>query len=110
MNRLTQAPRLAAVTAALLLALIVADLGDAACDPLPAQSSALAVMEARADRAEACGSSCVPDCFCCSRPLPAAAPHSLDGPRLVARSIFFYPAGLTAEFPDVIDHVPLASL
>jgi len=97
-------------TAAVLLALIAVDLGDASCDPLPAPSETLMLTGPQEEGAEACEKGCIPDCFCCSRPLPAAEGLPLEGPRIVTGSIFIHPPRLPADFSDVIDHVPLAIL
>ena len=60
-------PRL---VAAMLVALVLGDLSDAACDPIgwpgPASDAALSGLEAGGPD-DACATSCVQDCFCCSR-------------------------------------------
>lgn len=97
-------------TAAVLLALIVVDLGDASCDPLPPTSGRLIMTGAQEEGAEACWNGCIPDCFCCSRPLPAARAFPLEDPGPIAGDIFMRPLGFPADFSDVLDHVPLAFL
>lgn len=102
--------RVAVATAALLLLIIVVDLGEAYCDPLPTPSGPLTMTGAQEEGSEACRNGCMPDCFCCSRPLPAANAFSFDDPRLIGANIFVDAPRLAADFSDVVDHVPLATL
>ena len=97
-------------TAALLLAIVTAELGDASCDPLPTPSATLTVTGPQQAGAEACRDGCVPDCYCCSLPLPAARTSPLEDPGPVAGSIFIHPLELREEISTVIDHVPLTVL
>ena len=60
----------------LLLAVIVSDVvGDAGCDITNTAVAADASLSAggAADSDEPCASFCVPDCFCCSQRIGAAA-------------------------------------
>ena len=61
--------------ALLLLCLISADAAlDAACDPIVGpRDAAQTVSAAGSTGDEPCATSCLPDCFCCSRSLTAAA-------------------------------------
>ena len=102
--------QVALAAASLLLAVIVADLGDAFCDPLWSSAGTLTVTGAQEEGSETCGSVCLPDCFCCSRPLPAGGSLLLEAPAILAGSIFIHPVEFSADFPNVIEHVPLALL
>lgn len=97
------------IVAVLLLAVVCADLGDAACDPLepvpPPGAPALTSTPGTGQDAEACEDFCVPDCFCCARSLvagavlpPPALPHTSFGASPDEDSV----AGTRA----VLDHPP----
>jgi len=108
MLRFVHSRKLFGCTAAMLLALIVADLGDASCDPLPTAFATFAMTGVQEGGPEACRDGCIPDCFCCSRPLLVARAFSPENPGPIAGRIFVHPLRPPAEFSDVIDHVPLA--
>ena len=110
MDHAVRTRRIVLAAATLLLAVIVADLGDAFCDPLLVPAGTLTVTGAQEEGSETCGNVCLPDCFCCSRPLPAAGSLLFETPALIAGSIFVHPVGFSADFPNVIEHVPLALL
>jgi hypothetical protein len=63
-RRLGTLPRIVAL---LVLATVVADLGNASCDPIPRpndQANLFSPQPAQDD--DPCAAFCVPDCFCCS--------------------------------------------
>jgi hypothetical protein len=94
----------------LLLAVIVSDVaGDAGCDIPNTAVAADASMSAggAAGSNDPCVSFCVPDCFCCSRSVGAAA--VIAPPRPVPLTVLDAPA--RERWPQgvrpVIDHPPL---
>ncbi|MGE0453249.1 MAG: hypothetical protein AB7O37_01285 [Vicinamibacteria bacterium] len=98
------------IAAFLLLAVIAADVvGDASCDLPGARSgAATALRPAGADGTpEACVSFCVPDCFCCSRSVAAAAAITPPRPAPLAA----LDAPVAERWPHgvrpAVDHPPL---
>lgn len=97
--------------ACLLLAAISLDLAaDTSCDAPPPLGSTLAVLAGEAGPAgdgEACAPVCVPDCFCCSRSVPATA--VIVPPAPVLLSTLDRPARERGAggFRPVVDHPPL---
>lgn len=57
------------------MAVLAADLLDAACDPLPRWTDVTTVASGPDGEADACTGTCIADCFCCS---------AADGPAFVA--------------------------
>ena len=93
----------------LLLGVIGADLGDAACDPFPLALGGSLRFATAPESADACFDFCIPDCFCCTPSAPAAPAFSLpraesasEGPAAPAES-------LVAGVLSVIDHIPIAA-
>ncbi len=58
-----------------LMAVVAAELFDAACDPFPGVTQAATVAADGAGDADQCADTCVADCYCCS---------ALDGPSVSA--------------------------
>jgi hypothetical protein len=90
--------------AALLVCLILTDLTlDASCDAPPSQSSAgVALSDPGGSASDACAPLCVPDCYCCSRGVAAAAALALPdtGPMTMA------PPSTPVGSPDGVHSVP----
>lgn len=90
--------------AALLVCLILTDLTlDASCDVLPSQPSAgIALSGPGGSASDACAPLCVPDCYCCSRGVAAAAILALPdtGPTTMA------PPNTPDASPDGVHSVP----
>jgi len=98
------------LAASLLLAMIVADVAaDASCDLPDAQVRAEATLcpANTSANTEPCASFCVPDCFCCSRSVGAAAVIAPPRPVLLkpvdAPAMENRPEGVR----PVIDHPPV---
>jgi hypothetical protein len=97
-------PRLVAL---LLAAVVCADVTlDAACDPigLPGPASAAAALSAGtgASDGDACASTCVADCFCCSRSETAGPALILPGLTALAQA----PSPSLTSVPAVVRPVP----
>jgi hypothetical protein len=69
------AVRWARIGAVLLLAAICADVANVHCDgsALSIGRQNLVVAVSQTDGGDACGATCVPDCFCCSRTVQCVA-------------------------------------
>jgi hypothetical protein len=96
--------------AALLLALIVADLSNASCEPFGIREVTLDTSPSRTAAGDACGTICVPDCFYCSTLVQALPSFSLP----MIESITEAPAppvyNLRTGISPILDHIPIASL
>ena len=103
--------RTAARTVALLvLALIVPDIWDAACDSLslPQPDPTISAHESR--QSDPCVAFCVPDCFCCSTVTPAITVALVQEPAPVS-DVPALPVHLLVEgVSPVLDHIPLAAV
>lgn len=97
----------ARLAASLLLGMIVMDLPDAWCDPLPIQESRMSASVPAPAGTDACGDVCVPDCFCCSASVPAVQPMRPPRPAVEAGERAALVASAASGFSPVPEHVPI---
>jgi len=101
---------LARLAVVVLATVIVADLADGSCDPLPSLEGVTFVSGQQAHSSDLCVDSCVPDCFCCSTPAPPAAALSIQGSGLVSERPDQAGDSTRPGFLPNLDHVPILAL
>jgi hypothetical protein len=98
---------LSRIVVVLLAGIIVVGLADGSCDPLAAFDG-LAIFSAQQPlSSDACAGSCVPDCFCCSTTVPAAAVFSMQEFDLPSEQPVLAVDSTRPGFPPGLDHVPI---
>jgi hypothetical protein len=101
---------LARLAVVVLATVIVADLADGSCDPLPSLQGAPFVSGQQAHASDLCVDSCVPDCFCCSTPAPPAAASSIQESDLASERLAQAGDSTRPGFLPNLDHVPILAL
>lgn len=95
------------VVTLLLLALVLADLNDADCDPIGVGPAASGIAPAEGETSDGCGAVCVPDCFCCSVLLPAPAAFVLERTRVESETVEPPSLAPAAGHTPLPEHIPI---
>jgi len=101
---------LARLAVVVLATVIVADLANGFCDPLPSLEGVPFVSGQQAHSSDLCVDSCVPDCFCCSTPAPPVAASSIRESDLVSERPAQAGDSTRPGFLPNLDHVPILVL
>ena len=109
-NRIGHYGLLARAASILVLSFIAIDIGDASCDPLILSEGRGAVSTGRPDAPDACGSVCVPDCFCCFSTVPPTPAASIRRPRPTPEQPVSSIECPATGFSPVLEHIPIATI
>lgn len=98
------------LVACLSLVLIISDLAEGSCDPLPlGDSTVLFASAGGPGEHDPCADFCVPDCYCCASTSPALPAYSLPENAAFSRGPASGSYRVSAGVSPLPEHVPLPS-
>jgi hypothetical protein len=100
----------ARTVALLVLALIVPDIWDVACDSLGLSQPDSSISSQNSTHSDPCVAFCVPDCFCCSTVTPAVTVALAAEPTPLSDLPATPVQLLTEGVPPVLDHIPITTV